>query len=117
LKLCEDVIPVANARVTAAIVYKNRIVSYGKNSWKSHPFQKEFGENEHKIYLHAEIAAIINAKKRIPLDQLSKSTLYVARIKRPDTDSKIWIPGLAKPCLGCQKCIDEYQIQEVIYTK
>ena len=38
--LARDVKPVASARLAAAILYKNEIMSFGFNSNKTHPFQK-----------------------------------------------------------------------------
>src|SRR5690348_5735347 len=89
LKMTEDRPEVASTRISSCIVQRNRIVSFGFNQYKSHPFQKRFGDNEHKIYLHAEISAICNAlKRKIDLTQCS---LYIARIKRPSPNSKVWI--------------------------
>lgn len=115
-KLAQEISPVASARMAACLTYKGRVISFGINKKKTHPFQKRFALNEHNIYLHAETAAIKNALRYLSLDQLKKSTLYVARIKRPSTWSKEWIFGLAKPCHGCQKCIDQYQISKVRYS-
>jgi len=100
---------VANYRLAAIIVYKNRIVSYGVPSYKTSPFQKKYAADEHKIHLHAEISAIKNAMRHLSLSQLKKSSLYVCRVK--DTG---W--GMAKPCSGCQRAILEFGIKKVIYS-
>jgi deoxycytidylate deaminase len=100
---------VANYKLAAAIVYKNRIISYGVPSYKTSPFQKKYAADEHKIHLHAEIAAIKNALRHLSLEQLKKSSLYVCRVK--DTG---W--GMSKPCCGCQRAILEFGIKKVIYT-
>ncbi len=96
-------------RFAAAITLRNKIVSFGTNRKKSHPFQKKFGKNEHCIYLHAEVNAIKNALKHCSVDDLKKSTLTVLRAK----DSKRL---LAKPCDGCMKAIIEFGIKTVYYT-
>lgn len=71
----------------------------GKNSYiKTHPFQKECAtitNNPRKEYLHAEIACILNAKKRIN----KINTIAVVRL------NKQLIPVLSKPCPVCQYAI------------
>ncbi len=101
-------------RLAAAIVYKNKIVSYGFNSRKSNPLQMKFGKTEHSVYLHAEIDAIKNALKKISPQQLSKSTLLVARSRCINGDV---VHGLAKPCAGCQRAIVAFGIPNVFYTE
>lgn len=108
--------PVANARLSAAIVYKNELVSIGTNRRKSHPFQKKFGKNSESIYMHAEISAIKEALKILTLQELSKSTLYICRMKFPSSVDKNMIYGLARPCEGCMRAIVEFKINKVIYS-
>ena len=107
----------SNARLAAAVVYKNEIVAIGVNQKKSHPFQAKFGKNGHAIFLHAEISAIKNALQHIDEKELSKSTLYVCRVKyvSPRKGSFTW--GLAKPCVGCQRAIVTFDIKSVIYSE
>ena len=106
----------ANTRVSAAIVYKNDIVSFGVSARKSHPFQAKYGKNEDAVYLHAETDAIKNALKYISVEELEKSTLYICRIKFTDTHKKNMIFGLSKPCCGCAKCISAFGIKNVVYS-
>lgn len=113
-RVAEDVSPIKTARIAAAVVYKSEIVSIGVNSYKSDPLQAKYSKNEHAIYLHAEIAAIKKALKRINKDELKKCTLYIVRRKHKNG---ILCDGLAKPCVGCQRAIDTYGIPSVIYTK
>lgn len=112
--VAEDLPGVNNTRIAAAIVYKNRIMSIGYNQWKTHPFQAEYGKNEHAIWFHAETHAINNALKRMTERELKKSTMVVVRVKKDDDLKDTF--GLAKPCRGCQKCIEEHQLKSVIYT-
>ena len=114
--LAQAVEPVANQRIAACIVFKGKLVSFGVNQHKSHPFQKRFACNEHKIYLHAETAAVLNAMKHLDAGQLRRSTLYVARVKRPYSGSTDWVSGLAKPCAGCQHCLDAFGITNIVYS-
>lgn len=115
-KAAEEVSPVSHQKIHACIVIKNRIISFGMNKYKTHPLQKKFG-GENKIYLHAEISAIINALKCCDVSDLERSTLYVARVKRPSAKSRAWVSGLAKPCEGCAKCIAAFNIKKVVYSE
>lgn len=109
---------VAGARAGAVLVLKGRIISFGINQRKSHPFQAEYGKNPEAIYLHAETRAISNALRMgYTIDDLRRATLYVARIKKAGSDPAdpfIW--GMAKPCVGCRRCIADFGIRRVLYT-
>jgi deoxycytidylate deaminase len=114
-KLAETVEPVGNAKLAAAIVIKNEIISFGINKRKSHPFQKRFGKNSDAIFLHAEIDAIKNALRHVSQEELSRASLYVARAKK--TEKRNYIQGMAKPCeKGCQCAIAAFGIKNVYYT-
>ena len=115
LHMAQDVAPVANARLAAAIAVRGDIVSFGNNSLRSHPFANRFGKNEHSQFWHAETHAIFNALKRHNVDILERATRYVVRVKRPHETSKEWIVGTSKPCKGCCRCIMEFGIPRVVY--
>jgi tRNA(Arg) A34 adenosine deaminase TadA len=100
---------VANYRLAAAIVDKGQIVSLGQSSYKTSPFQKKYAADEHKIFLHAEIAAIKKALRFYSVDMLRGTTLIVCRVKKNGL-------GNSKPCIGCQRAIAEFGIKKVIYT-
>lgn len=94
-----------------AIIYDKRgnILSIGKNSYvKTHPLQaryaKQVGE-EHKVFLHAEIHAIVKCPNidlahRIAIFRYNEAGLAV----------------LAKPCKICQAAISKTRIQLVEHT-
>lgn len=108
---------VLRTRIAACIVYKNEIVSVGINQLKSHPFQAKFSRHEESIFLHAETDAIKNALKHIDVNQLSKSTLYVCRVKYDEQkNKKVQMRGMCKPCEGCQRAIATFNINKVVYT-
>ena len=100
---------VSNFRLAAAVVYKNRIVSYGVNSYKSSPFQKKYSKNEYAIFLHAEIAAITNALRHLTHAQLSRSKMIICRINHAGL-------AMSKPCSGCQRALAEVGINTVYYS-
>jgi len=108
--------PVFRQRIAALLVYKGEILSIGVNKKKTHPFQKKFAKNKEAIYLHAETDCIVNALKSYDTDIISKSTMYVLRLKRPTTDSKHFVYGLSKPCEGCMRAIAQFDIKHVYYT-
>lgn len=117
--IAQDVLPVGHAKIAAAIVYKDEIISIGVCSYKTHPLQKQYGRNAHSIFLHAEVDALVKAKYRVLKRGISlkKCTMYIARAKRAGSQSIGYISGLAKPCDGCMKAINEAGITRVFYTE
>ena len=111
-KLAQAAEKVAGARLGALLVIGNRVVAMGHNQYRTHPLQKRWGKNSDAIYLHAEIAAIVNFLRSNSESDLQNATLYVARVlANSDTE------GMAKPCPGCAAAIDSYGIKRVVYTK
>jgi deoxycytidylate deaminase len=115
-KLAQAVEPVRGARIAASVVRKGKVVSYGFNHKKSHPFQAKFCKNKDAVFFHAEVHAIKNALQILDVDDLSKCELYIVRAKR-DKNNKKWITGLSKPCSGCQKCIDVFELKNIYYSE
>lgn len=115
-KLAMTVEGMGSARLASAVVYKGDIISFGVNRKKTDPFQARFGKNKQSIYLHSETDAIKRALRVISQEELSKSTLYVCRVKFEDYFKKKLLFGLAEPCIGCKKAILEFGIKNVVYT-
>lgn len=111
--IAEDLIPVGNAKLASAILYRGTIVSIGVNQDKSHPFAAKYSKHPEAIYLHAEADAIMKAKKKLSAFELRKSTLITVRVKCEDGVMGF---GLAKPCSGCRSCIEDHEIRTIIYT-
>ena len=101
---------IGNAKLAAGIYYRKNLVALGVNSAKTHPMQAKYSVIP-GAYVHAEMAAIINALKKISVEELKKSTLYVTRIK------KDYSVGLSKPCAACQAAIFSFGIKTVFYTE
>ncbi len=113
--LAQDVPPVSRARIVSAIVYRNKIISYGFNQLKTHPMAARFSKHPEARFLHAEVAAIRNCINKHGSDILKNSTLIVARAKQTnDSDKFYW--GMAKPCVGCARAITTFKIPTVVYT-
>lgn len=91
-----------------ALDHKGNIISKGCNSFvKTHPFQKKIAESvgkPHKIYLHAEISALVQAHSKI-------DTLIIARIRQSDNSIAI-----SKPCPVCSEAIRQAHIKKVYFT-
>ncbi len=88
---------------------KGNVLSIGKNSYtKTHPYQakcaKEVGLPE-KIYLHAEIDAILRCS------DLSKAhSIHIFRLGKSGRYM------LAKPCPACANAISKTPIKKVFHT-
>lgn len=94
-----------------AIIYdkRNKILSIAKNNYlKTHPYQAQLAKQlklPQKIYIHAEIAAIIKCP------DLSKAhRIFISRC-----DAR-GITRLAKPCPICLRAIELAGIRKVEYT-
>lgn len=88
-------------QLCAIIVRKNKILSVGYNSPKTHPIASTKMQQ-----LHAEAHAIV----RCPDNELKGAELIVVRA-RPSG-----FPGLAKPCDSCASLIRKVGIRKVFYT-
>lgn len=109
-----DLSPVAGSRVAAGVREGNHWISFGVNQKKTHPLQAQFSTSPFNIYLHAEIAAIANAQKRIAYrDEMERCSIYIARAK---IVGGRWVYGIAKPCEGCQRAIERMGFKRVIYS-
>jgi len=86
---------------------KGRLLSVGTNSYvKTHPVQAKYAAlaNEgYKIYLHAEINALIKARSKV-------HRLVISRIGK---DGKF---KPSKPCAICQLAIEDFGVSVVEYT-
>jgi tRNA(Arg) A34 adenosine deaminase TadA len=87
---------------------KGNVLSIAGNSFsKTHPEQKRLAYRcglHHKIFLHAEIAALIKVRNGTP---------YKIKVERYDNCGN---PVLAKPCPICELAIKEAGIKFVEYT-
>jgi len=119
-KVAMAVDAIRSARIAAAVVYKKEIVAIGINKKKSDTFQRRFAKNPDAIFQHAETAAIKQALRYISVDELERSSLFIARAKHPSTYDRGFIQGMARPCgdlfNGCMSAINSFGIRNVIYT-
>lgn len=96
--------------IGAVLVSKNwDILGVGSNVRKTHPLQAELAAKvglEHKIFLHAELQCLINAKRR----DLRGARLFIYR------EFVNGCTALARPCPICMEGIKMFGIQEIYYT-
>lgn len=88
----------------AAIFQRNKILSIGQNSFKTHPIARTYGHKGDS--LHAECSAAI----RYGIEDCSGLNMAVLRIDRRN------FLTISKPCAACQKLIDAIGIRNVYYT-
>lgn len=98
--------------ITAIIKDKHgHIISRANNSYvKTHPVQARLAEQvgrEKKIYLHAEVLAILRAGEKIE----KAHTIEIYRFDRMGRTK------LAKPCPICMELIKTTPIRNIVYTK
>jgi len=115
--VAESIPKIANAQIASAIIVKNDIISIGIAEKKTHPLQNRFKKCEEAIYLHSEIDAIRKALRLVSVNDLKKSMMMIARVKKIGIRPPYLLGwGLAKPCSGCRQAIEAFQIQKVLYT-
>ena len=103
------------------IVYKNRVVSTGYNSTKTHSVQKKYNRKyrhfreEGKPFhdsLHAEMSALLSLAHSGEKIDFSKVKIYIYRIA-------VGLPlhmGLSRPCPACRHALLDAGIHHVYYT-
>lgn len=115
-RIAEQVAPIKSARIVAAVVLRKKILAFGANQLRTHPFQAQFGKNPDAVYWHAETNAIYHALQSNHLAQLRYADLYVYRAKYADSRKLGFVAGNAKPCSGCLKCIADFGLKRVFYS-
>jgi tRNA(Arg) A34 adenosine deaminase TadA len=88
---------------------KGHLIATARNSYtKTHPLQKYFAQrvgHPHKIYLHAEIASLLNA---------GKNKVYELKISRKN---KLGQEMSSMPCPICQEALRAFGVKYITYTK
>jgi len=94
-------------RLGAVLAKRNIVLNTAVNKMnKTHPTQQRYSEKDFSVGQHAELRCCIG----VPLADLERSTLYVARVLKNGT------PALSKPCPGCESFLRDYKIRKVFYT-
>ena len=101
----------SSQQTLTAIIYdrKGRVLSIGQNSYiKTHPLQALHARKvglEHRIYLHAEIAAIVRCA-----DITRAWRMQIIRFGRNGQ------PANAAPCAVCMSALAATPIREIDHT-
>lgn len=91
-----------SSKHAACIVHRGSVLCIGHNKLKTHPMMQQFTDNPKKVYLHAEIDAIVKFVRSYGTELLSKCELYVLRLnKRGEIAS-------SRPCPVCAKAIEAF---------
>lgn len=101
---------IQSSRHACAITYKNRILCIGTSKKKTHPLQEKFKSRKERVYLHAEIDAIVKCINLHGTEILKDCEMHVLRVTGGGNI------GFSKPCPGCQKAIDAFNIKKVYHT-
>lgn len=94
----------------AAVVYRNQILTVGISRRKTHPIMAKYQSNEKKVYLHAEVDALVRFINIYGVDLLSDCSLYVLRTTKSGRVAE------SKPCNGCMNMIQALNVGEVFWT-
>lgn len=106
-RLVEKADLIGNSQHCAAVVHKGKILSVGFNKKKTHPFQKKYSDRPERLYLHAELDAILGIKDKTIL---SSCDIYVLRLSKGNQVLN------SEPCEGCKKALKFYQFQNIYWT-
>jgi len=87
------------------ICNKRKILAIGTNSRQTHPRAPKTVRGQ---YLHAEVAAILNAGR----GALRGSVMYVVRVGKTNEQPM----RISKPCKFCQAIISKVGIKKVYYS-
>jgi tRNA(Arg) A34 adenosine deaminase TadA len=97
-------------KMAAVITRRNKIISVGLNSHKTDPLQLKYSRHPLSICKHAEIDAIKNALKTDRNIDLTKASIFVARVLKNGSTA------MAMPCEGCYRALEAFGIKKVYYT-
>ena len=101
LQLAAEFGPDMTHQLCALVVRKNRVLSIGYNSNKTHPIADTKMQQ-----LHAEMHAVVQC----PDGDLGGADIVVARAR---AEGKA---GLAKPCMTCEGILKRCGVRRVYYT-
>jgi hypothetical protein len=94
----------------AGIWLDNRLVAIGRNRKKSHPLQARFADRPQRIYLHAEIDAIVDFLTKFHISNCASAEMIVIRL---DAEGNL---ADSKPCAGCQKALITFGFKDIEWS-
>jgi deoxycytidylate deaminase len=100
--------PYLEFKLCAVLVSGGKVLSVGFNSQQFHKLTEIYRKNAYCSAMHAEIDAVVKARKKI---RLEGSKIYVARILHGNNKM-----AMAKPCEMCQHVLFNYGVKKAIFT-
>lgn len=104
--------PSMDYRLCALIVSGGNIVSSGFNKRGGSQLQEYYRTTDRAISVHAEVDAILRARRKI---DMTGSKIYVVRLLRTDRHGKP-VYGMARPCEMCSDVLYAYGIKRAVYS-
>lgn len=101
---------IRHSKHAAAITYKQKVLAVGEAKYKTHPMQQKYSSHPERIYLHAEIDAIIKVINKHGTEILEESVLHVVRLTKAGKLSN------SKPCEGCMRAINAFKIKGIQHS-
>lgn len=98
----------------AVLVQRGVPVAVGFNSGKASLLQDQYKHSEHVVTIHAEVDAILKARRRKV--EPSRCEMFVLRLMRMRDEHNRRMLGTAKPCSMCQTILYTHDIKKVWYT-
>jgi len=90
-----------------------KLLAWGHNSKDDSDLSVAYAKHHEVVGTHAEVAAIVNALSRHV--RINGASMFIARAKKLRRGGR-YVAGLAQPCDGCKKIIDDFGIMDLIYT-
>ncbi len=87
----------------AVLIYRGRIVGKGYNTYINCSYNE-------KNSIHAEVSAIKDGLKKIPVNEINKCELVIIRVNKMGECLN------SKPCFNCEKFINKHNIKKVFYS-
>jgi tRNA(Arg) A34 adenosine deaminase TadA len=101
------------ACVCAVIFIGGRVISVGYNAkGRDSGLQRRYRTNPHCCSIHAEVAAVLNVRRKI---DLTGAKVVVVRRFRDDSAKNPKLV-MARPCAMCQAVLYSYGLKRAIYT-
>jgi len=88
------------------VLNKNKIISIGINSNKTHPEIEKYKYN-HEVGIHSELDAILKLNK---ISKINNYTFVNIRLKKDKTVAN------SKPCAGCQVLLNRINYKKFLYS-
>ena len=105
--LAYDYDPSLEFWLCAVLVKGGSVLSIGYNQRETHALIDAYRASEFCNTMHAEVDAVLKARKKIRLEGCK---IYVIRLRRDKT------LGMARPCAMCRACMSAYGIKKMFYT-